>query len=730
MKYSGLRSSFIALFIGVAAVLGVARAFAEDAAPKNAEPVELNGDSIEYKAEEGKFVASGHVYLKQNGAVLFCDKLEFYRDKKEAHAEGNVVLDSDQGKIWAEKAFYNFNTKKGEFTNARLLADPIYGRARSIVKVRDNYYVINSGYLTTSDFDDPEYRVRSKTIDVYPGDKAIARDNVLYFGSVPVMYWPKYTQDLSGKRPLFSLTPGYKKEFGGFALMSYHTKLTDRIDTTYHVDYRELKGLAWGVDAGYDANPYGQGLLRTYYMNEQTTDAHRGWEQNTQPVIEHQRYRVELRHKWDIDPATTFIGQYYKQTDAAFTQKYFPGEYYADQSPPTYALLTHVTPATTSYVRTDMRINRFESTVERLPEVGFSLSNQKIADTGLYFKSTNTATDLLKQDPSPSDNQNRTQRIDSDNELSRPFKAGFLEFRPFVGTEETYYSRTLYRPNDDSVRTVFRTGSDVSTKFYKIYDVNYNKYGVEINRLRHVITPTIGYLYQHEPTLTSDKLFQYDIIDSRDRIDKFSLGFENKLQTKRGGQSVDLLRALLTTDFRLKDNPTPGSFGDVTLKTDLVPNKYVSFFSDATYSSDYHYLSTANGDVYINSQKNWTLDLGRRYTHGQDDLLRAQWEYKFNPKWRTYVYESWNAQNGKSQEQRYAFIRDLHSWEVEFAFSDKNKKVLETNGGTELWLIFRLKAFPSIATGRGTMFSRTQPGAQPLVTTKTAAVNATVNKKE
>ncbi|MFH0753411.1 MAG: LPS assembly protein LptD [Candidatus Omnitrophota bacterium] len=707
MKQSGIRFLVTALWLSVAVVWGGSWVLADDAA-SDANPVELNGDSIEYKAEEGKFVASGHVYLRQNGDVLFCNKLEFYKDKKEAHAQGNVVLNSDKGSIWADKAFYNFNTKKGEFTNARLIADPIYGKARSIVKVSDNYYVVNNGYLTTSDFDDPEYRVKSRTIEVYPGNKAIARDNVMYFGGIPVMYWPKYTQDLSGKRPLFSVVPGYKREFGAFLLTSYHSKLTDRIDTTYHVDYRELKGLAWGIDAGYNAEPFGSGLLRTYYMNEQNTDARRGWDNNTAPVIERQRYRVELRHKWDIDPSNTFIGQYYKQTDGTFLEKYFLKEYHADQNPPTYAMLTHVTPGTTSYIRTDMRVNRFEASVERLPEVGFSLSNQKIGETDLYFKSTNTAVELAQQDASPSDNRRHTLRLDTDNELSRPFKVSFLEFRPFVGAEETYYSRTMYRANDDTVRTIFRTGTDISTKFYRIYDINFKKYGVEVNRLRHVITPTIGYMYQHEPTLTSDKLFQYDTIDAKDKIDNFSLGLENKLQTKRNGKSVDLVRALLSSNFRLKDNPSSGSFGDVILKTDFMPNDYLTLYSELTYDNDRSYLKTANTDIYFNSQKNWTLDLSRRYTRDDDDIVTAQWEYTFNPKWRTYIYERMDARDGKWQEQRYAFIRDLHSWEVEIAYVDKQGI---DNGGSEFWLIFRLKAFPSVATGSGSMFSRRQPGA-------------------
>lgn len=715
------KTNILLSFLCAAAVFS-GHVLAQEIRGDNAEPVELNGDSIEYKAEEGKFVATGNVYLKQNNAVLFCDRLEFYRDKKEGHAEGNVVLDSDKGRIWADKAFYNFETEKGEFTNARLIADPIYGKARSIVKVRENYYVVNDGYVTTSDYDDPEYRMKSKTIEIYPGDKAVARHSVMYFGTVPVMYFPKYIQDLSGKRPHISVVPGYKRDFGAFVLTTYRTSLNDRVELAYHLDARELKGFAWGVDAKYNADPFGKGLVRTYYMNERTTGARRAWDKSPTPFEKHQRYRLEARHFWEIDPSTIFIGQFYKHTDSTFLEKYFPREFRADETPETYAMVTHTTPKTTTSLRVDKRVNRFQSNVvERLPEVSFSLSNTELGDTGFYFKSTNTASNLVKKDASPSDNRNRTLRLDTDNELSRPFKAAFLELRPYVGTQETYYSRTLYRKDDDSVRRIFKTGTDVSTKFYRIYDVTYKKYGIEINRLRHVITPTAGYSYQHRPSLTSDRLFQYDSVDSRYQVNKFTLGLENKLQTKHGITNVDLFRALLTTDFRFKDNESAvntyssGSFGDVTLDMDVSPNGFVTFYSDMTYDNDQRHLKTANFDMYLKNNKNWAFDISRRYTHKDDDIVTAALEYKFNPKWRATVYQRWNTDSGSWQERRYGFVRDLHSWEVELSLGEK-RRYTEVGGGkgggNEIMIIFRIKAFPSVSTGGDTQFSRIAAGSK------------------
>jgi len=677
---------------------------AEGTAPT---PVELNADNMEYQAAESKFVATGHVILKKETAVLTCDSLEFFRDKGEAHAKGNVVLKTDKGTVWAEKGTYNFNDKIGEFTNARILAYPMFGEGRTIAKVGDNDYVMTDGYLTTSDYDNPEWRIRAKRVELIPGDKAIAKDATMFVGGTPIMFWPKYTQDLSNSRPHFSIIPGYKKAFGAYVLTAYRQLLTPHIEPTYHFDYRDHRGLAGGVDVQYEPPQMGYGLIRTYYMNDRNPQL-----SNATVPIEHLRYRYEWRHKWDIDPATSMILQYYKLSDADFLKTFFNKEYQSDENPATYFLLTHTMANSSLTLRADFRANPFDSIVERLPEVNYSLNNQQLGDTGLYFKSNNTVTNLVKKDPAPSDVKNSTVRLDTDNEISRPFKVAFVELRPHVGTEQTYYSKTLDEEDGEIVRGMLKTGIDASTKFYRIYDVHFDVWGIEVNRLRHVITPTIAYLYQSEPTYPNEKLFQFDDIDNRTRANNFSLGLENKLQTKRKGQNVDLLRSLLTANFRMEGNNSQGSFGDVTWENELYPNQYVSFREDATYDNDGNHLRTANFDVYLKDLKKWELDLSRRWTYHDDDIVTSQLSYKFNPLWRTVVYNRFNADNGQTQEQQYSLVRDLHTWEVEFAYNEKHGN---TDAGSEVWVIFRLKAFPSVAPSGGSGFNKMKPGSQSTI---------------
>ncbi len=684
----------------------------ETISPENSlEPgrVKLDGDIVEYKADEGKFVASGNVVVRREDATLYCDRVDFFRDRQEAHAEGAVVLETDKGTVWADKGFYNFQTRKGEFTNARIMASPFFGKAVTVSKVGDNYYVMSDGFFSTSDYDDPEWRVKSRQIEVWPGDRVVAHASTMYLGGVPVAYAPRFTKNLKKNEVHISIIPGYKKDFGAYILTSARTNPLSKIETTYHFDYRELKYLAGGVDVKYAPTALGEGLVKTYYMDERTTHANRGWESSLVPTDVQERYRVEWRHQVTIDPTASVIGQYYKMSDPDIVKTYFEREYRQDEAPTTYMILTKVLPYATASVRTDVNVNRFDNSVQRLPELNLTFNNQPIGDTGLYFKSNNTASNLMKKDTSP-ENRNQTVRVDTDNELSRPFKLAFLEMRPFVGTEHTLYTKTLDSTDDGTARGIFRTGMDIGTKFYRVYDVEFKQYGIDINKLRHIINPTVAYLYAHDPTMSSSKLYQYDPMDARTQTDQAVLALNNTLQTKSKDRIVDLIRSQLSAPYLFNDNVNgglSGRLGDITLTDELYPNKYITLHQDATYDNQRHHVKTANWDLYLKDNKKWEFDVGKRYAFGEDDLLTTQLTYTFNPKWRVMVYDRIALQNGQWQEQRYALVRDLHSWEVEF---DWTAKMHQDFSGNEVMIVFRLKAFPTFNLGGSTGMSRSKTG--------------------
>jgi len=659
--------------------------------------VELNGDTVEYSVDGNLVIARGNVVIIHGETIMECDYLEFSRDTHLAKAEGNVRLKSPQGEITGNEITFNFKTMTGDIYGARIYSYPYYGSARKISRVSDDKIELTDGYVTTSDYDKPEYRITSKKIDIYPGEKLIARNSWVVLGEMRTAYVPWFRQRLDDKKPLFTITPGHDKKWGTFALTNWRYYINEGLQGVVHLDYRNRLGFASGVDVKYKSEDFGDGIMKLYYTGER--------DQEQKPQVQTiERFKGEWRHKWDIDDNTSAIWQYYRLSDSTFLKDYFETEHDNDPNPDTFFLLTRTLPLGTISARTDVRVNRFESKVERLPEVRYDLGNAELWDSGLYFKNTTIFSNLTRKTPSPSEARLNTMRLDTVNELSYPMKLGFVELNPFVGGRNTYYSKTKDPEKYDSIRGIFSVGASMSTKFYKMMDIETNFFGIEINQLRHIITPTIAYRRDSEPTLSTSQIDQFDGIDSQARSHTINFAIENKLQTKRDGQSVDLLRAIVSTDYHLKEDPGIKGFNFLKTDVDFKPAEWLTFYFDSEYDMRQGRLDTANFDVYINNGEKWSFGIGKRFNADVDDQITTSFYYKFNQKWAFRAYERIDLDEGKLKEQQYSLIRDLHTWEMEAHLNDS------VGDGTEILLLFRLKAFPEIGFDFGTSFDDRESG--------------------
>jgi hypothetical protein len=297
-------------------------------------------------------------------------------------------------------------------------------------------------------------------------------------------------------------------------------------------------------------------------------------------------------------------------------------------------------------------------------------------------------------------------RVDSNSGLSYPMKIGFIEMTPFVGGRNTYYSKTNDPLKYNSIRGFFETGANLSTRFYKIFDVEMEKYGLDIHRLRHIVSPSVSYRFRSEPTLTAGQLDQYDSVDSIDNAHSLEFAIENKLQTKRNDETVDLLRAIIKTDFRLKEHPSKGGFEIISTDIDFKPLDWITFYFDSQYDTQEEYLTTANFDLYIDGGDKWSVDIGKRWNREVDDQLTSEFHYRINPKWKLRTYTRFDLRSGILKEQEFTVRRDLHAWTMDINFNEKR------NFGNEIWIVFTLKAFPEMAIDMGTSFNKRKAGSQ------------------
>ncbi|MCM8765518.1 MAG: LPS assembly protein LptD [Candidatus Omnitrophica bacterium] len=670
--------------------------------------VTVNGDRIEYYTEEKKIVGEGNVEINYQEMRLTCERIEFFTETKEAIAQGNVRLYQKETVFKGEKLYYNFETQKGEVINLEMeKMGPWYGRGEKGEKVEEKKYIVKEGYITTCDREKPHYRIKSKKIEVFLDEKVVAYDVVFMVGNVPLIYLPYLKYSLKEKYPHFIFIPGRNKKWGWYMLTSWRYDLIEDKKGFLHLDYREKKGFAHGIDQAYSLKDFGSGLFRYYYMQERDKSAPKELRGETE------RYRVQLKHNWQISDTTRALLEYHKLSDINFIKDYFYRQEYVNENQPrSYLSLVTAQPNYNLSLLVQKRTNHFFTETERLPEVSLNLVNQRLGSSRLYYKADYSLANLTNKQAN-SDLDDDVRRGDTYQQVSYLTKWGFLNLTPYLGMRQTYYSKD--KEGDENLwRGIFYSGLDISTKFYKIYEIFSDFLGLDINRLRHIITPILNYKYIHQPTVGPDELMIFDTIDSLNRENMFTLGIENKLQTKRKEgeilKTVDLGTFLFKGDYNFKTEGIGSEWRNFKFDLELTPYHWLRFESDALYDPPGKDFNTVNFDLTASPQERWSIGLGSRYERNSLQELTASFIYNLSPKWQFRTYERYAfkkiLEDGTKRindfvEQEYVVVRDLHCWTGEFS--------LNIGDGYAFWVVFRLKAFPEIPFRFSAAYSKPKP---------------------
>ena len=688
------------------------------------EPIIVNGDVVEFSTETKEFTATGNVEVLYKGTKLTCQKLTLNSETKDAVAQGNARLDEKEGVIEGESLTYNFKNKAGIIIDAGFRSNPYFGKSKKADKVSDAEFIFRKGYISTCALDNPHWRLKSRRMNFFPDDKVQIKDAIFYAGTAPLMYLPTYNRSLKDPMMHVQVDAGKSKIWGPYVLSAWRYNLAENLTGRVYFDVRSKLGVAEGFGANYTTKGFGKGDFKYYYTQERDKTRRLNESVDTPKVF--QRYLIRERHKWDINEQTNLITEYYKIIDSRrmvigpqedFLKDYFFREYEKVNQPASYLTLHHSFSYSSIDLYLQKRANRWYDPgyLERLPEVKYSIPSFQIGITPFYFSSDSSVGNYNKKNTSTStpaanalNPDVHVNRLDTTNKFSLPMKASFIQFTPFVSNRETFYDKDVFGERI-SPRTVFSSGADMSTKFYRIFNIKSNLLGMNINGLRHIITPGSGYSYSHNPTILSSRLKQVDGVDSiAGSSNPASLSLSNKLQTKRNNQSVDLVDFLVsnTYTFKPKTGDKRGSnLGDFSYKLKILPYAWLRMEGDATYKhsgnrsdSGYKRFTNANYDVYFDFGQDRNFGFGQRYQRKGGNEITYSFKWRLNPKWKFSFYQRRMRGHAPSlnrglKEQEYSIIRDLHCWEVDMTYNGTKGK------GSSIWFIFRLKAFPEMEFG-------------------------------
>ncbi len=661
------------------------KSFAEDSP---ALPIQVKGDTVEYFQEGQKAVGKGHVTVDYQGAHLEADTITVYMNTKMATAEGHVTLAQKGSTFKGERAEYDFQKKVGRVDKMDgSIQDTYYGKAQKIEKVEENHYRIVDSYVSTCCGDNPFYKLSAHHIDFYPDDKVIIRNAILFIRNIPILFIPYYEQPfVDFDRFPVHLVPGKRAEWGAFLLSKWRYNLVNRPALTVKgnvlLDYRDKRGFGTGLENFYHGEKIGHGAVRIYYANDNNPPT----EANQPGNVNSNRDRYQWRHQSKIGESTTLTTEWNKLSDKDVVKDFFyHEEYEKDVLPDNYISIITAKPEYTFSVLDRERLDDFYTAVERSPELRFDTHNRPFADTPFYLRQEVQFSNL-KKTAEKSDTSTDLVRLDMNHTVSYAARVGDVSVTPRIGTRHTFYSRDI-DGDRDLIRGTIEPGVDVSTHFYKTYDVYIKALGLDVNQMRHIATPTLSYNYRPNPTTPRTLLQQFDALDAIDKQNFIRLNFENKLLVKNHADSGELHSREFARVVPFLDlDMHTGRLENVGLDAELRPYTWLGLEADTTYDANTRDFDTANFDIYF-TKGGWKVALGQRYVQDQSSQTTAEIRLKLNDEWEFKVYDRYEFEEGASKEFEFTVSKAFDCVIADFTYNRRE--------GDTFYFVFRLKAFPS-----------------------------------
>lgn len=724
--------------------------------PKEAK-VEAVADSLEYQKDNGKLIARGNAIINYQETKILADYAEVETDAKKTYARGHVMIfRKGEPRLQGEEIYYDFGNHTGSFPNARAISGShtggfstsrsttgnpmtgstnastshdgasdsyandtpfsqrLYATGKDMRQIREGVSEIHDGGVTTCNLQKPHYEIRCKKATLYADQKIVMQSPTFYVLGVPVFWLPYMSLPLNlPEVPLQAMT-GHSNQYGYYLKLSKSVSFNKYLAGRAHIDYRSQRGFGAGWDQFYNFGKYAKGSIKLYLTQDKEAptpgyvDPVSGQLNPYAQRENRERGRITWRHRSDIDDNTNILMRYHRASDEYLLQDFFEREFRNQMQPHSFLTANHNTEYYGAMLHVEKKMNSYESMVERLPEVRLDLKNQPLYKE-LLFNESRVQFDNLSIRNAHSTLHRSAVRTDAYNRWYMPLKWKDINFTPYAGYRATEYSELL---NNNAIRyrSTLEYGADLRTHFYKVYDVTFDKLGIEVNQLRHVAVPSVTFQGTN-PTISRERLIHFDTVDTIDNAANVIFGLENRLQTKRfingKARRVDVVSLNTYVHFEksASDPAVEGTkFTSIDNGLTLRPYEWLQFQTRLEYDFMKNYLKFSSNDMLIRKGP-WKFVFGFRYMHPHTDWYVPQnipksqevvfdLRYQLNKLWEVGGYIRYDTSTSGIQEYQVSATRDLHDFILEFGFNQRNSLISQNNYNA--FVNFHMKGLPSM----------------------------------
>ncbi len=673
-------------------------------------------------------------------------------------AEVEIVVESSV--IRAERAAGNLLTGVLQFSNFALKSGLFYCVGERADRFFDGTVKVHKARFTTCEYiqdDHDHYAIAAYDATIEPRDsnnslfhydnqlgdhRILMKNNFFQIYGVPVLwlpvlYKPSDLSSFGGK-----IEFGSQSDWGWYIRGAKHFKLADEPywNMNLMLDWYEKRGIGYGLSSDlltpesatefsfygiYDRNRY------EYWDHKLLPDDPDYKQNNSRLSIPYYRFEVRTNNLTHLTNRLDFRMQVDLISDYEYLRDYYPERFRTEYQPPTYASLEYQHDRFTASAYMTLRLNDFNSTVERLPELRLDFPRQELF-ANIYYQGEMSLTPLFMRwrrfdremdELFPANYPRRyipdkdiwdiwnynTLRFDSLHMLYYPMKIWNINIIPRTGIRLTAYSRTSEREigeselasmfiadeiegipwgyrvtNYDSkggskFRVIGEIGVEVNTKFHHAWqDVKSAFWGLD--GLRHVVVPYVNYTYIPRPTVNADNLYYFDEIDRIQEQHFIRSGIVNRLQTRRNGHIHEWLSLEQYWDFFIHDSDRFNHIGDLGTILRFRP------FEGLTLSAELLL------DVGVNNDHDYEVRRGNEMVGRPGIASRAinrlttSIDYRFAPEWR--IFASYTYSDAYVQRSVYSMGTQFSAMTATSMMYTPTTRSQTITGGFEFPLIF------------------------------------------
>ncbi len=643
--------------------------------PPGQVPIEINAQETHFVG--GIATAEGNAVVHYGDTTLYADRVSFDNRTRNIFADGNVRVYTGEKIFRAAHMVFNIDTKSITANDWGSVDLPLLASGEKLTTPETDHYHVDHGMYTVQNRDHPSLQVKSRTMDIYSGDRIVMRDVVIYVSHVPILWLPAVSQSLESDQETIFFTAGDNAYWGWFASVLYTWKFNQELSARFNLTYYQDRGIGLGglvryrpkngyADLRFFGLPYDYGYLLNYSSLPRYD-------------VGPNRFMASLQQRYELGQDLTLTTDLNYWTDPYIMEDFFYGLYPYNRQPNNVVWLNYYHTGFTLDLLVQDNLMSFFNGLNRLPELDFETNRSKIFHSPIAYESRWSMVNFEQQFSNlnpltgnlfgmyyPWFPLNRFYqqngmgnayllsnyggwRWDTLQQISYPREYfHWLSLTPRVGVEGTYWSDQNVYGNAFNApmplmnqsqltfdRGLLIGGLDASFKLSKTWnDVESEALG--IHGLRHVMQPFATFQYIPNPygnpydilgfdslmpTITPSLInpMDYPSVDSFFGMTYLRAGMTQRIQTKRNGQNYDLAELTLFTDanWDRKYNtllmPTTDTVNEVYGTFDFMPVPWLMYHADLALPTYDQGFTNINNSVSWNFDKSNMITVGYQY---------------------------------------------------------------------------------------------------------------------